>query len=465
MIVPVILSGGVGSRLWPLSRKLYPKQFISLINETSAFQDSIIRLSKNFSDPLIICNEEHRFLVAEQLRSIKSKNSGIILEPEGRNTAPAVALAALKLSNDGDDPVLLVSYADHLIEDHKSFNQSIELAESLAQEGAIVTLGAKATRPETNYGYIEANKSIKKESYKIKSFTEKPNLKKSQEYLNSGNYFWNTGILICKASVYLKELEKYEPKILSACRKSLNESKKDLDFIRLNNDEFCKCPDKSIDYAVMEKTQNAAVVPLESDWRDVGSWESLWEAKEKDEDNNVTRGDVILTSVNDSYIHSSNRMITVSGLSDVVIIDTEDALLVSDKNNSQDLIKNIKKIKNRKEFTNNRKVFRPWGYFDSIDRGINFQVKRIFVNPRSKISLQKHKHRAEHWVVVKGLALITCGEEVFELKENQSTYIPKGQTHRLENTTDLPLEIIEIQSGQYLGEDDIVRLEDDYKRN
>ena len=282
--------------------------------------------------------------------------------------------------------------------------------------------------------------------------------------MHSSNYFWNTGIFIFKASIYLKELEEHEPEILNVCKKSIEGLKKDLDFIRLNDKEFYNCPNKSIDYAVMEKTKEAFVVPLECDWKDVGSWESLWEAKEKDKDKNVTEGDIILTSVKNSFIRGYNKLITVSGLSDLVIIDTEDALLVSNKNNSDEQKLTLNKIENRKELSNNRKVYRPWGYFDSIDYGVNFQVKRIYVNPKSKISLQKHRHRAEHWVVVKGLALITCGDETFELNENESTYIPKGKVHRLENTTDEPLEIIEIQSGEYLGEDDIVRLEDDYQR-
>ena len=466
MIVPVILSGGIGSRLWPLSRKLYPKQFIGLVNENSPFQESILRLPEYVEDPLIVCNEEHRFLVAEQLRNIESNNSGIILEPEGRNTAPAIALAALKLiTYKEEDPTLLVLSSDHLIDDHSTFHKSIELAETLSSNGKLVALGATPSRAETGYGYIEVDNSSEKEHYQIISFKEKPNLEQSKSYLNSSNYFWNTGIFIFKASVYLKELETYEPEILESCKQSIDGCKKDLDFIRLNDQKFHKCPEKSIDYAVMEKTEEAFMVPLNCDWKDVGSWESLWEAKEKDKDNNVREGDIILNAVKNSYIHSSNKLITVSDLSDLVIIDTEDALLVANKNNSQELKLTLKQIENRKELSNNRKVYRPWGYFDSIDSGTNFQVKRIYVNPKSKISLQKHKARAEHWVVVKGIALITCGDDTFELKENQSTYIPKGTIHRLENTSDEPLEIIEIQSGEYLGEDDIVRLEDDYKRN
>ena len=467
MIVPVILSGGSGTRLWPLSRKLYPKQFISLINDTTLFQDTIIRLPDYVSSPLVICNEEHRFIVAEQLRQIKSRNKGIILEPDGKNTAPAIAIAAMSLLNGKEDPILLVLSSDHLIEDNKKFQNSIKIANKIANEGKMVALGIKPKKPVIGYGYIEVDNSEKNNYYNIISFTEKPNLEIAQKYLNSGNYYWNSGIFMFKASLYLKELEKYEPEIYAICKKSCIKTPKDLDFIRLDNDEFCKCPDKSIDYAVMEKTNTGVVVPFDGSWSDIGSWESLWDSKSKDSNNNVSEGDVILNKVSNSYIHSSNRLVSVNDLSDLVIVDTQDALLVSSKKSSQDIKNIVQKLKNdnRSESDNHRKVFRTWGYYDLIDFGNGFQVKRIFVNPGAKLSLQKHNKRAEHWVIVKGVALITCGEKVFQLKENESTYIPKGEIHRLENHETKPLEIIEIQTGNYLGEDDIIRLEDDYERN
>ncbi len=469
MIVPVILSGGSGTRLWPLSRKLYPKQFISLVNDTTLFQDTIMRLPNEVSEPLIICNEAHRFIVAEQLRQIKSNNKGIILEPLGKNTAPAIAIAAMSLLNKKEDPILLVLSADHLIDNNNKFSDSIKIASAIAKEGKMVAFGVQPTRPETGYGYIEVVKSANTEDshYNITSFTEKPNIEIAQDYLNSGNYYWNSGIFVFKASVYLKELQKYEPEIYDICKKACINAPKDLDFIRLDNKEFNKCPEKSIDYAVMEKTSVGVVVPFDGSWSDIGSWEALWDSKLKDKNNNVREGDVVLNKVQNSYIHSSNRLVAVNDLSDLVIVDTQDALLVSSKRNSQDIKNIVLKLKNdsRSETDNHRKVYRPWGYYDSIDSGKGFQVKRIFVNPGAKLSLQKHKKRSEHWVIVKGIALITCGDKVFQLKENQSTYIPKGQVHRLENHENEPLEIIEIQTGNYLGEDDIIRIEDEYQRS
>ncbi|MDA9801538.1 mannose-1-phosphate guanylyltransferase/mannose-6-phosphate isomerase [Candidatus Pseudothioglobus singularis] len=466
MIIPVILSGGSGSRLWPLSRELYPKQFISLVNKTSLFQDTIKRLPNELSAPLVICNEEHRFIVAEQLRQINSSNKGIILEPIGKNTAPAIAIAAIDLMKDNEDPTLLVLSADHLISNNKEFMNSIINAGKIANEGKIVALGVKPNKPEVGYGYIKAKNSNNNYS-DISSFTEKPNLKTASKFLESDNYFWNSGIFIVKASVYLNELNKYEPEILSACKKSYLNTPKDQDFIRLDKEEFDKCPNKSIDYAVMEKTKKGVIVPFNGPWSDLGSWSTLWNSKIKDNNNNVIDGDIELNKVHNSYIHSSNRLVAVNDISDLIIIDTQDALLVSSKKNSQDIKSIVEKLKrdNRSESINHRKVLRPWGYFDSIDNGEGFQVKRIVVNPGSKLSLQKHKKRSEHWVIVKGRALITCGEKVFYLDQNQSTFIPKEEIHRLENKEDIPLEIIEIQTGEYLGEDDIIRLEDDYQRN
>ena len=467
MITPIILSGGSGTRLWPLSRKLHPKQFINLINDTTLFQDAILRLPEDVADPLIICNEEHRFLAAEQLRQINRKSNGIILEPIGKNTAPAIALAALKFINNGEDPLLLVLSADHLIQNINTFHQSIKIAEKLAEKDKLVTFGIVPDKAETGYGYIKANIDNTADYYKIQSFTEKPNQEDAQKYLDSGNYLWNSGMFMFKASVYLQELEKFEPEILSSCKKSCQTEYKDKDFIRLNNDEFRQCPEQSIDYGVMEHTEGAMVVPLDANWSDIGSWDALWNAKNKDKNGNVSEGDVILDEVKNTYAYSSNRLVSVIGVSDLVIIDTQDALLVADKKYSQNIKNIVNQLKqdSRSEADNHRKVFRPWGYYDSIDADDGFQVKRILVNPGAKLSLQKHEHRAEHWVVVKGIAKVTCGENTFILKENQSTYIPKGEVHRLENQEGTDLEIIEIQTGDYLGEDDIIRLEDDYQRN
>ena len=466
MIVPVILSGGSGTRLWPISRTLFPKQFISLINETSLFQDTLLRLPKEFTKPLVICNEEHRFIVAEQLRQLNTDNNGIILEPVGKNTAPAIALAAMQLLASDKDPILLVLPADHLIKDSNKFQKSVKVAEKVALQDKLVTLGVKPTRAETGYGYIKVNNAVEMNHYDIIKFTEKPSLSDAQEYIKSGDYFWNSGIFIFKASVYLRELKKFEHEIYSICKKTFSKVSFDNDFIRIDKDQFYKCENKSIDYAVMENTQDASVVPLKGGWSDVGSWDSLWESKDKDTNNNIKEGDVILNKVNNSYIHSSNKLVAVNNVSDLVIIDTHDALLISDRKNSQNIKNIVETLKknNRSESDIHRKVYRPWGYFDSIDHGKEFQVKRIFVNPGAQLSLQKHQKRAEHWIVVSGTAIVTCGARRFELEENQSTYIPIGEVHRLENQKSTPLEIIEIQTGSYLGEDDIIRLEDKYSR-
>jgi mannose-1-phosphate guanylyltransferase len=466
MIVPIVLSGGSGTRLWPLSRELYPKQFHSLVTEQTLFQDTINRLPKEVSSPLIICNEVHRFIVAEQLRQIESKNHGIILEPIGKNTAPAIALAALNFINKKEDPILLVLSADHLIENITEFRKSIRVAANIAQKEKMVAFGIKPTKPETGYGYIEVENSKINEHQKIVSFTEKPTLKAAEEYLTQGNFYWNSGIFMFRASTYLNELVKFEPKIFYACSKALLNASKDLDFIRPNNEEFFKSPDKSIDYAVMERTQLGVVVPFNGNWSDIGTWDTLWSSQNKDNKNNATCGDVLLSNVENSYIYSSNRLVTVNDLSNVIVVETQDALLVSSKKKSQNIKDIVLRLKQsgRSEPHNHRKVFRPWGYYDSIDFGNGFQVKRIQVNPGAKLSLQKHQKRSEHWVVVKGIATITCGKKVFNLKENESTYIPKGEVHRLENHEKSQLEIIEIQTGEYLGEDDIVRLEDDYQR-
>ena len=467
MIIPVILSGGSGTRLWPLSRKLYPKQFINLINEATLFQDTILRLPDNIEKPLIICNEEHRFIAAEQLRQISKKPNGIILEPEGKNTAPAIALAALHEINNNRDPILFVLSADHIIQNINSFHQSIEIAKSHAAKDKLVTFGIFPNKPETEYGYIEVNNNLSNDYFDIKSFTEKPNEKNAKKYIQLGNYLWNTGMFMFKASVYLNELKKFEPEIFKCCKNSFRTEYRDNNFIRLNNDTFSQCKNKSIDYAVMERTEHGVVVPLNTYWCDVGSWDRLLEIKTKDHNGNFCQGDVLIDNVKNSYIHSSNRLISVVGVSDLVIVETKDAILITEKNQSKSIKKLVDTLKKEKrnESDIHRKVYRPWGFYDCIDSGKDFQVKQLQVNPGSKLSLQKHQHRSEHWIVTSGEAIVTCGQNTFKLKENESTFIPKGELHRLENEGEEALEIIEIQTGHYLGEDDIIRLEDDYQRN
>ena len=467
MIIPVILSGGSGTRLWPLSRKLHPKQFIELVGRNTLFQEAVLRLPELVEDPIVICNEEHRFLAAEQLREIDRSASSIILEPIGKNTAPAIALAALKSIRDNKNAILLVLSADHLIQDVGKFHQAVEFAEKQADQDKLVAFGITPNKAETGYGYIRAGDCQDENYFNIDEFVEKPDYETAQKYIDSGEYFWNSGMFMFKASVYLDELDKYEPEILNACKKSCQTEFHDLDFIRLNKDEFLRCPSQSIDYAVMEKTKKSVMVELDASWSDVGSWSALWDSQTKDNNNNFVFGDVILDKVNNSYIRSaSNRLVSVIGVSNLVIVDTQDAILVIDKSQDQ-LVKSIvKKIQDsgRSEFEHHRKVFRPWGHYDSIDIEDSFQVKRILVNPKSRLSLQKHQYRSEHWVVVRGRAKVTCGDRIFNLVESQSTYIPAGEIHRLENIDSQPLEIIEIQTGSYLGEDDIVRIEDDYKR-
>ena len=467
MIIPIILAGGSGTRLWPLSRKLQPKQFISLLNETSLFQDTLLRLPKEALDPIVICNEDHRFLVAEQAREINVTLNSIILEPIGKNTAPAIALAAIKVLKDFENPILIVLAADHKIENTNAFHDAIKTAHKLAENNKLVTFGIIPESAETGYGYIETEKKDRAEYFEIKSFVEKPNKKNAIKFLNSGNYFWNSGMFMFNASIYLGELNKFEPEILSSCKKSLNNEYKDLEFLRIDKTEFSKSPNQSIDYAVMEKTNKAKVVPLDEGWSDVGSWDALMHSKIKDSLGNVVKGDVTLDNVKNSYLHSSSRLIAASNIENLIVIDTQDALLVTTRDNSLNIKNIVKRLKENKrtEAENHRKVYRPWGYYDSIDIGQNFQVKRILVNPGAKLSLQKHLYRSEHWVVVSGVAKITRGDEIFYLKENQSTYISQGEKHRLENTEKYPLEIIEVQTGNYLGEDDIVRLKDDYQRN
>ncbi len=469
-MIPVIMAGGSGSRLWPKSRAALPKQFLSLTGKNTMLQDTITRLQGlDFEAPIFICNDAHRFLVAEQLRQIEVVHGGILLEPKGRNTAPAIALAALHALQQNDDPVLLVLAADHLIQDTKAFHKAIHHANQLALQDKLVTFGIVPDSPHTGYGYIRRGEQLDQAEtgFAVSEFVEKPDLATAKQYLDNGDYFWNSGMFMFKASVYLKELEKYAPEMLSVCRKAIESESMDLDFVRINGEIFAECPDDSIDYAVMEKTHDAAMVPLDAGWNDVGSWSSLWEtAQNKDKQGNVIVGDAILSGVKNSYINAEQRLIAVVGLDDVVVVETKDAILVANKNKVQDIKNVVNQLKeqHRPEFEFHREVFRPWGSYDSIDNGERFQVKRITVKPGEKLSVQMHHHRAEHWIVVSGTAKVTNGDETFLVTENESTYIPIGVVHALENPGKVPLELIEVQSGSYLGEDDIVRFSDRYGR-
>ncbi len=465
MILPVIMAGGSGTRLWPLSRLMYPKQFINIVGEQTMLQDTLSRLNNiETLSPLVICNNEHRFLVAEQVRGI-GKESKIILEPQGRNTAPAIALAALTAVANNEDPYLLVLAADHVIQDISQFEQAVKHAKQLAEKDKLVTFGIVAKSAETGYGYIKRG-SVVEGGFSVERFVEKPDEVTAQEYVDSGEYYWNSGMFLFKANRYLQELEKHYPEILKACKQSISSAHKDLDFIRIDADEFAKCPSESIDYAVMEKTDQAVVVPLDAGWSDIGSWSAIWDVSDKDENGNRSLGDVITQDSNNCLVHGEDRLISVLGLDDVVVIDTKDAVLVASKSHVQEVKKIVEKLKaqGREEWKIHREVYRPWGKYDSIDNGERYQVKRITVNPGAKLSVQMHHHRAEHWVVVSGTASVTNGEKTFLVSENESTYIPIGQVHALENPGKVPLELIEVQTGSYLGEDDIVRLEDNYGR-
>ncbi len=465
--------GGAGTRLWPISRALYPKQFLALNGEDTMLQATVNRLSKlDICAPLTICNEEHRFIVAEQLRAI-DKLGSIVLEPEGRNTAPAIALAAgIVLENCGDDdPLLLVLAADHVIQDEAAFLMAVKKAIPLAQKDKFVTFGIVPSSVHTGYGYIKRGADFN-ECYLVDQFVEKPDFETATSYLKSGLYYWNSGMFLFKASRYLEVLKHYRPDIAKACDLSLKSTTKDLDFIRVDKAVFIACPDESIDYAVMEplcSAENASdvvVVPLDAGWDDIGSWSALWDLGTKDSDNNVVQGDVILEETSNCLVHGDERLIATLGLDDIIIVDTKDALLVATKDKVQDIKKIVAKLKQdgRTEHKLHREVYRPWGRYDSIDSGERYQVKRITVKPGAKLSLQMHHHRAEHWIVVSGTAKVTVSDNTFLLTENESTHIPVGAVHSLENPGKLPLELIEVQSGSYLGEDDIVRFEDRYGR-
>jgi len=463
-ILPVILSGGSGTRLWPLSREAYPKQFLPLVGDVTMLQATWNRVAAIAGKaPIVVANQEHRFMAAEQLRECNVTPQALILEPIGRNTAPAIAIAALQALATGEDALLLVLPSDHVVRDDAAFHAAVGQAAIAADAGKLVTFGIVPTAPETGYGYIKAQAGVGVRA--VDRFVEKPDLATAQQYVASGEYYWNSGMFLFKASRYLEELEALQPAILSACRTALDKASRDTDFIRLDADAFAASPNDSIDYAVMEKTADAAVVPLDAGWNDVGSWSALWEVSDKDADGNACHGDVIALDCRNSYAYGT-RLIAMVGLEDVVVVETDDAVFVGHKDRVQDVKEIVGQIKRdgRSEAAAHRKVYRPWGAYDSIDNGARFQVKRITVKPGATLSLQMHHHRAEHWIVVSGTAEVTRGDDVILLTENQSTYIPLGVTHRLKNPGKLPLELIEVQSGSYLGEDDIVRFEDQYGR-
>ncbi|MGH8318450.1 MAG: mannose-1-phosphate guanylyltransferase/mannose-6-phosphate isomerase [Steroidobacteraceae bacterium] len=479
MLTPVILSGGAGTRLWPLSRELYPKQLLALTGKRTMIQQTALRLEGlAAAAAVIVCNEAHRFLVAEQMRQLGIEPQAIVLEPVGRNTAPAIALAAhAALKTTGPkaaDPLLLVLPADHVIRDVPAFHRAVHAALSAAQQGQLVTFGIVPTTPETGYGYIQIDRGQRGQAkdqasgavFRIARFVEKPSAAAAGDFVRSGDYYWNSGMFLFGARRYLEELGRLAPDIARACAEAFAAAKADLDFTRVDQKLFEACPADSIDYAVMEKTSDAVVVPLAAGWSDVGSWAALHEASEPDAHGNVARGDVICEDSQGCYLYSESRLVSAVGLKDHVVVETKDAVLVAPRDRVQDVKKLVFRLKEqgRYEHSLHREVFRPWGSYDSIENGPRFQVKRLKVKPGAVLSLQLHHHRAEHWIVVSGTARVTRGDEVFLLEENQSTYIPIGVRHRIENPGKIPLHIIEVQSGSYLGEDDIVRLEDHYGR-
>jgi len=475
MILPVIMAGGSGTRLWPLSRSNYPKQFLALGDSSQTMlQQTVSRLSGVEHKPaMLICNEEHRFIAAEQLRQIGAEHSGIFLEPVGRNTAPAIALAALKAVEAGDDPLLLVLAADHIIEDEKAFTQSVAQAAIFAAQDKLVTFGIVANKPETGYGYIKCGDQIDGSSFVVDKFVEKPDLDTAKTYVESGNYFWNSGMFLFKASRYLTELKTHRPDIYDACKKSMEIQTSDLDFIRVDKAAFEACPDDSIDYAVMEPlcsdntNGDVVVIPMDAKWNDVGGFSALWEVSQKDADGNSFKGDVEAINTKNTLVVAEDKLVATIGVEDLVIINTKDVVLVAHKEHAQDVKTIVNKLKaeQRSEAVIHREVYRPWGRYDSVDNGERFQVKRITVKPGAKLSVQMHHHRAEHWIVVSGTAMVTNGDDKILLTENHSTYIPIGVVHALENPGKVDLELIEVQSGSYLGEDDIVRFEDRYGRS
>jgi mannose-1-phosphate guanylyltransferase / mannose-6-phosphate isomerase len=467
---PVILSGGAGSRLWPLSRSLFPKQLLALAGERSLIQDTVLRVQdKDFQPPLIVCNVEHRFLIAEQMREAGVLPQAIMLEPVGRNTAPAAAVAALMIVEKDPDGVMLLMPADHVVRNGTAFTKALNQAIRAAEHDHLVTFAITPDSPETGYGYIRRGTPLsgQQDCFSVARFVEKPDAATAADYVASGDYGWNSGMFVFRASLFLAELERLEPKMMAHCRAAFQNGKKDLDFFRLEETAFTAARSVSIDYAVMERTDKAAMVPVEMGWSDIGSWESLWSASPRDPSGNAVKGDVLLHGTHNSYLRSEGPLVAAVGLEDVVVVATSDAVLVSHKSASQDVKRIVEQLERqgRELHTTHRKVFRPWGSYEGIDNGEGFQVKHIIVNPGAKLSLQMHHKRAEHWIVVSGLAQVTCDEKVFPLKQNESTYIPLGSRHRLENVGSEPLHLIEVQSGAYLGEDDIVRFEDTYGRN
>ncbi|HWQ95518.1 MAG TPA: mannose-1-phosphate guanylyltransferase/mannose-6-phosphate isomerase [Gammaproteobacteria bacterium] len=486
VIHPVILSGGSGSRLWPLSREHYPKQLLALVGERTLLQETVCHLEgvKEAAEPIVVCNEEHRFLVAEQIRQLGGKPSDIILEPAGRNTAPALTLAALAITQGGvapgilppatlvlpctsQDGVMLVMPSDHVILDRAAFVNAVRQGAELAAQGALVTFGIIPTSPQTGYGYIKQGEPLSENNaYRVAAFVEKPDFNTAESYLADGRYYWNSGIFMMRAETWLNELDEHRPDIAAACRAAYAQGKKDGDFYRPDATLFSACPSDSIDYAVMEKTAHAVVIPLNAGWSDIGAWPALWEVCPQDAQGNVIRGDVSTHATQNALLIAQHRFLAVVGVEDIIVVETADAVLVVHKDHAQHVKEIVAKLKaeQREEYKTHRKVHRPWGTYEGVDAGPRFQVKRICVHPGAALSLQMHHHRAEHWIVVKGTAKVTRGEEVFLLSENQSTYIPIGVRHRLENPGTLVLEMIEVQSGSYLGEDDIVRFADNYNR-
>jgi mannose-1-phosphate guanylyltransferase/mannose-6-phosphate isomerase len=467
-IYPVVLSGGSGTRLWPLSRAALPKQLLRLRGEHTMIQDTVLRAQMpGTAAPVLICNDGHRFLVAEQMQEIGIKPSAVVLEPVARNTAPAAAVAALITAEQDKEGVVLLLPSDHFVDDVAAFHRAALAGAEAAREGRLVTFGIAPTRAETGYGYIKRRSSaLSRGAFDVEAFVEKPDAQKAEAYLASGDYCWNSGMFAFRADVFLDELAKLQPEILSAAKAAVAAAQRDLDFVRLDLDAFAKAPIISIDYAVMEKTSHAAVVPCEIGWSDVGSWSALWDVSAQDSDGNVLIGDVVTENSRGCFVRAERRLTALVGAQDLAVIVTDDAVLVADKARSQDVKLIVDKLKanGRGESDTHAVVYRPWGSYQTVDAGDRFQVKHIMVKPGGRLSLQKHAKRAEHWVVVQGTAQVTCDDKVFPLKENESTFIPLGSTHRLENLGTEPLRLIEVQSGSYLGEDDIVRLEDVYGR-
>lgn len=469
-ITPIIMAGGSGTRLWPLSRRLHPKQFLALTGKHSMLQQTLTRLEGLPCEaPIIICNEEHRFLVAEQLRDIGVQGADILLEPEGRNTAPAIALGALQAEKraPGQQSLLLILAADHVIENIDALHEAVKQAAMLASDGSLVTFGIVPTHPETGYGYIQQGAKLDNHGYRVEQFVEKPDSKTAEQYIASGNYLWNSGMFLMRSDAYLEALKRQAPTIRTACEQAMAGAQEDLDFVRIDKLAFLSSPSDSIDYAVMEKESQVAVVPLDAGWSDVGSWSALWDVSEKDSANNVRNGDVLLENTQNCLVHSSHRLVATVGIEDLIIVETKDAVLVASKQEDQRVKQIVEQLKHdgRSELSAHREVYRPWGKYDSVDMSERYQVKRITVNPGQKLSIQMHHHRAEHWIVVSGTARVGINDEEVLLSENQSVYIPLGAKHFLENPGKIPLEVIEVQSGAYLGEDDIVRFEDVYGRS